>query len=349
MTSGASVASSVDDALRAEAASARRRAGWVSLAAGAAICAGKFAAAGLTGSTALFSDALESIVNVAAAGMLVAALVVAARPADHDHPYGHGKVEFFSAGVEGALIAMAALLIVWQAASSLMRGPRLAQLDVGLALSAGLAAANAALGAFLVKSGRRHGSDALVADGRHVLSDVLTTAGVIAGLGAVWITGLAMLDPLIAIAVALVILRTGWTLVRGSIGGLMDEADPALLAPICAALEREREPAWIDVHELRSFRSGSVQHTDLHLAVPRYFDADQLHAISDRLRAVVLGATGRAGDVIVHFDPCRPRQCPGCAMSDCPVRSAPFRERPPVSLERAQRPGDAVGPIGALE
>jgi cation diffusion facilitator family transporter len=299
-------------------------------------------AAGLTGSTALFSDALEAIVNVVAAGLLLVALIVAARPADRDHPYGHGKVEFFSAGVEGALIAVAALLIVADAARALVRGPELAQLDLGLALSAAVAAGNAALGTFLVRTGRRHASDALVADGRHVLADVFTTVGVIAGLAVVRITGFAALDPLIAIAVALAILRTGWKLVRSAVAGLMDEADPALLAPICAALEREREPAWIDVHELRTFRSGAVQHTDLHLAVPRYFDADRLHAISDRVKAVVLAATGRAGDVIVHFDPCRPSQCRGCAMADCPVRSARFEERRPVSLERALRRGDRV-------
>lgn len=336
MSGGAPIAVEAPGAVsHAAAASARLRAGWVSLAAGTAICAGKFAAAGLTGSTALFSDALEAIVNVVAAGLLLVALVVAARPADRDHPYGHGKVEFFSAGVEGALIAVAALLIVFEAAWSLVRGPKLAQLDLGLALSAGLAAANAALGLYLVRTGRRHGSDALVADGRHVLADVFTTVGVLVGLAAVRLTGFVALDPLIAIAVALAILRTGYRLLRGAVGGLMDEADPTLLAPICEALERRREDAWIDVHELRTFRSGSVQHTDLHLAVPRYLDADALHAVSERVRATVLGATGRAGDVFVHFDPCRPRQCPACTMPECPVRSAPFEERRPVSLERA--------------
>jgi cation diffusion facilitator family transporter len=346
MSSGTPVAAPLPGGMRgAPADAARIRAGWVSLVSGTAICAGKFAAAGLTGSTALFSDALEAIVNVAAAGLLLAALALAARPADRDHPYGHGKVEFFSAGVEGALIAVAAVLIVWEAVADLLRGPSLAQLDLGLALSAGLALANAALGAYLVRTGRRHASEALVADGRHVLADVWTTVGVILGLVAVRVTGFAALDPLIAIAVALAILRTGWRLVRGAIGGLMDEADLALLGPVCEALERRREDAWIDVHELRTFRSGAVHHTDLHLAVPRYFDADRLHGISERVRAVVLEATGRAGDVIVHFDPCRPRQCPICTMPGCPVRSAPFHARTPISLERALRRGERIAPL----
>jgi cation diffusion facilitator family transporter len=346
MSSGTPVAAPPGGGLRSERTDpARVRAGWLSLAAGTAICAGKFAAAGLTGSTALLSDALESIVNVVAAALLLTALVVAARPADRDHPYGHGKVEFFSAGVEGALIAIAAGLIVWKATADLWRGPALARLDVGLALSVLLAAANALLGGFLVRAGRRHGSDALVADGRHVLADVWTTVGVIAGLAVVRVTGVAALDPLIAIAVGLAILRTGYRLVRAAVGGLMDEADLALLGRVCEALERKREDAWIDVHELRTFRSGAVQHTDLHLAVPRYFDADRLHVVSDRVRAVVLEATGRAGDVIVHFDPCRPRQCPTCTMPGCPVRSAPFAGRTPISLERALRRGERITPL----
>lgn len=331
---------------------ARLRAGWLSLGVGGAVCAGKFVAAGLTGSTALLSDALESIVNVVAAALLLYAVYVAARPADRDHPYGHGKVEFFSAGVEGALIAVAAVTIVYQAALDLVRGPDLRRLDLGIGLSAGLALVNAALGVYLVRVGRRTGSEAVVADGRHVLTDVVTTAGVVAGLCAVHATGWPRLDPLVAVAVALSILRTGWVLLRGAVGGLMDEADVRLLAPICAALEREREDSWIDVHSLRSFRSGAVQHTDLHLAVPRYFDADRLHAMSERVTDVIVEAAGRPGDVIVHFDPCRPRQCPGCAVRGCPVRGAPFTRRAAIDLERALRGDeglDSGAPIPPLE
>jgi cation diffusion facilitator family transporter len=325
---------------------ARTRAGWVSLFTGAGLCAGKFAVAAATGSTALLSDALESVVNVVAASLLLYALVVAARPADRNHPYGHGKVEFFSAGVEGALIAVAALAILYHAALDLWRGPQLRRIDLGIAVSALLAAGNAALGVYLVRAGRRHGSAALEADGRHVLTDVITTAGVIAGLGLVWLTGFPRLDPLVAIAVALSILYTGWRLLRGAVGGLMDEADAPLLERICEALEREREDAWIDVHSLRTFRSGAVQHTDLHLAVPRYYDADRLHEISDRIRRVILGATERPGDVIVHFDPCRPRQCRGCALDPCPVRAAPCAGRAPIVTGRALR-GDEVLESGA--
>lgn len=321
---------------------ARLRAGWVSLAAGTAICVGKFAVAAATGSTAVLSDAFESIVNVFAAALLLYALLVAARPADRDHPYGHGKVEFFAAGAEGLLIGAAALYILYSAALDLWRGPQLRRLDVGIAASAALAGANAVLGRYLVRTGRRHHSAALIADGQHVLTDVVTTAGVIAGLGLVWLTGIPRIDPLVAILVALSILRTGWRLLRGAVGGLMDEADTPLLAGIAAALEGSRADAWIDVHSLRTFRSGAVQHTDFHLVVPRYFDADRLHRISERIQKVVFGASGRRGGVIVHFDPCRPRHCPGCAMPDCPVRAAPFEKREPITLERALRGDEAL-------
>jgi len=322
--------------------SARLRAGGLALVGGTAICAGKFAVAGATGSTAVYSDALESIVNIAAAALLLFALVVAARPADRDHPYGHGKVEFFSAGVEGALIAMAAVLILFEAISELVRGPEIRRLDVAIVGSAILAAGNGLLGTYLVHTGRKNGSDALVADGRHVIADVVTTGGVIVGLGLVAWTGFAPLDPLMAIAVALWILRTGYSLLRSAVGGLMDEADESQLVPICTGLEAHRAPEWIDVHSLRSFRSGAVQHIDLHLAVPRYLDADRLHEIDDEVEAAVRAATDHVGGVIVHFDPCRPRMCSSCAVDPCPIRKEPFVRQEPIRVELARREDEVL-------
>jgi cation diffusion facilitator family transporter len=318
-------------------AAVRIRAGWLSLAIGTAIFGGKLAAFALTGSSAVLSDAMESVVNVVAAVLLLYSLIVAARPADRDHPYGHGKVEFFSAGVEGALIAVAALAILVQAVRELVRGPELRNLDLGLLLLTGLTLANGALGAYLIRVGRRNHSMALEADGRHLWTDVVTSVGVLAGLGAVRLTGLVVLDPLVAIAVALNILREGVRLVRRAVGGLMDEADVAMLERLVEALARVRPPWWIDAHGLRAWRSGAVHHVDLHLCVPRYFDADRLHEIDDEIHRTALGALGAVGDVLVHFDPCRPRQCPICAMPDCPVRSAPPGTRPALTLARATR------------
>jgi cation diffusion facilitator family transporter len=316
---------------------ARIRAGRIALAVGGAIFAGKLAAYLLTGSAALLSDALESIVNVVAAALLLYSLTVAARPADRSHPYGHGKVEFFSAGVEGTLIAVASTLILIEAGRALWFGPNLRRVDLGLLLFAGLTAMNAALGAYLLRIGRRTQSLALQADGQHVLTDVATSLGIMVGLLAVQLTGWTPLDPLIAIAVALNILRTGWSLLRAAVGGLMDEADDELLRTMAQALEEKRRPWMVDVHSLRAWRSGAFQHVDLHVTVPRYYDAEQLHHIDDEITDQLLAAAGRAGDVIVHFDPCRPRECPGCGVADCPVRAAPFLRREALTLERATR------------
>ncbi|MEN8181749.1 MAG: cation diffusion facilitator family transporter [Myxococcota bacterium] len=316
---------------------ARLRAGGLALGVGFLVFLGKLAVYTATGSTAVLSDALESVVNVVAAALLLYSLIVAARPADRDHPYGHGKVEFFSSGVEGALIAVAALLILVEAGRALLLGPEVRNLDTGVVALAGITLVNGALGMVLIRTGRRAHSVALVADGQHVLTDVWTSVGVLAGLLAVRLTGWTPLDPLMAIAVAINILRMGWKLVRAAIGGLMDEADQDLLSRVASILEVRREPWWIDVHGLRTFGSGALRHTDLHLAVPRFFDAERLHAIHDEVRRVVNEATGMPGDVIVHFDPCRPRQCPSCTLSECPVRAGPFVARAPITWEAAVR------------
>jgi len=323
---------------------ARMRAGVLALVVGTAIFGGKFLAWWLTGSAAVLSDALESIINVVAAGGLIYSLVVAARPADETHPYGHGKVEFFSAGVEGACITGASLAILWASESALMRGPHVENIDIGVLVLVATSLLNAALGWYLVRVGRRCHSLALIADGRHVLTDVTTSAGVVAGLVAVRLTGLDVLDPLVAIGVAINILVTGWRLVREAVGGLMDEADLPHLDLMIVALEAERATEWIDVHTLRGWRSGRVQHVDLHLTVPRYLDVERAHVFDEQIGRMVSRATGLPTETIVHFDPCRPRHCPDCRVVPCPVRSAAFEAREPLTLQHAVRPG-----MGKLE
>lgn len=320
----------------------RLRAGRLALLGGIAVLVAKLAAWRLTGSTAVFSDALESFVNVAAGALLLYSLYLSSQPADRNHPYGHGKVEFFSAGVEGTLIAVAAVLIAIEAVRQMIRGVELRSLDLGVILVTAATAANAAIGLHLIRVGRRVHSLALVADGRHLLTDVATSVGVIIGLALVWVTGLSILDPIVALIVAVQILRTGWQLSREAIGGLMDEANPAALEEMVKALELRREPSWIDTHSLRSWRSGAVEHVDLHMVVPRYFDADRLHDIDDQVEKALLAATRRPGEVITHFDPCRPRHCAGCSMEPCGVRSAPFAALRPLTLDRATRSDEAL-------
>lgn len=321
---------------------ARLRAGSLALGGAIVVLCVKLAAWQLTGSSAVMSDALESFVNVAAGAILLFSLYLSAQPADRNHPYGHGKVEFFSAGVEGTLIALAALLIAVSAVRQLFHGVELRSIDLGLALVTVATLGNAALGWHLMRVGRRVQSLALVADGRHLLTDVVTSVGVIIGLALVWITGVSILDPIVALLVAAQILRTGWQLAREAIGGLMDEADPSSLAEMVNALEAHREPWWIDAHSLRSWRSGAAMHADLHMVVPRYFDADRLHEIDEHVENALLSATRRPGEVIAHFDPCRPRHCPGCSMQACAVRAAPFAQLRPFTLDRATRSDETL-------
>ncbi len=217
--------------------SLRLRAGAISLGAAVLIFAAKFAGYRLTRSTAILSDALESIVNIIAALFTLASLRFASRPADENHPYGHGKVEFLSSGFEGGLIAFAALLIVYEAVDALWFGRELLAIDVGLALVIVAGIANALLGYFLVRTGRRTHSPAIEADGQHVLSDFWTSAGVVVGLGLVAATGWQPFDPLVAIALGANLAIVGVRLLRRAVGGLLDESDPGLLAKLASVIQ----------------------------------------------------------------------------------------------------------------
>jgi cation diffusion facilitator family transporter len=310
----------------------RRRAATISLYGGVVVLVGKAAAYSLTGSTAVLSDALESVVNVVAAAFLLYSIRLASTPADRNHPYGHGKIEFFSAGVEGTLIAFAAGLILFEAIGDIWRGPELHRLNEGMLVLAFFGAINAGIGLHLVRVGNRLGSLALRADGMHLLTDVITTLGVLIGLLAVKLTGWSYLDPIAAVIVALNILRVGWQLAREAVSGLMDEADEALLEQISVSLESQRKPWSIDIHTLRTWRSGATHHVDLHMTVPRYYDAERLHEVDEVLGVDLFEHSQLRGDMIVHFDPCRPRHCTSCAMEDCPVRSHAFEERAPYSV-----------------
>ncbi len=316
---------------------ARLAAGRLSLIVGVLVFASKVTAWIVTGSVAVFSDAMESIVNVVAALLLVWSLRLAAQPADHDHPYGHGKAEFLSAGVEGALIIVAAVLIAVQALRDLIVGAVPHHLDTGIALLAGAALVNGGLALHLIRVGRRTHSLALVADGRHILTDVWTSGGVLVGLVAVQLTGKSWLDPAVALAVAANIVREGRRLVQHAVGGLMDEADLALLDRLVEGLETERPPEWIDVHGLRAWRSGAELHADLHLVVPRYLDAERLHHVAESIEARLQSQTEVPTEAVVHFDPCRPHECVHCEMPSCPVRSAAFETRRPLTRRRATR------------
>ena len=316
----------------------RLRAGLISLGVSVVLLGSKYAAYRLTGSTAILSDALESIVNVVAALFALGGLVFAGRPADRNHPYGHGKVEFFSAAFEGGLIAFAAVLIMYEVAQSLIRGPEVQQFGAGLAIVMAAGLVNLALGLFLVRTGRRARSLTLVADGQHVLSDFWTSLGVVVGLFLVRLTGLGWLDPLVAALVALNLMWTGARLVRHAAGGLLDEEDTGLLGRLREVLDRRLGGGVIRVHHLRAIRSGRFHHVEAHLVVPEFWSVDRAHDLSERVAAEVIEELGVDGELVFHTDPCHRVYCAMCDLDDCAVRREAFRGRPGLTLDEAVQP-----------
>jgi cation diffusion facilitator family transporter len=293
-----------------------------SLLVGALLLATKFYAWRLTGSASILSDALESIINVVASGFAIYSVIMAGKPPDEDHPYGHGKIEFFSAGFEGSLIMVAALGIVWAALPKILSPTEIPALDLGLALMAGTSAVNLGLGLFLIRLGKKTKSLTLVADGKHVLTDVYTSLGVILGLLVVRMTGQLWLDGLTALLVAANILFTGWRLMRHAFAGLMDESDPELLDEICELLEKNRPPQWIDVHRLRAWRSGAYVHTDFHLILPHDITLVEAHDQVKHIEALLEERFDNLIDVLIHVDPCREDECCGCEKDPCQNRGA---------------------------
>jgi len=317
---------------------ARLRAVVISLAVSVILLAAKYQAYRLTGSTAILSDALESIVNVVAAVFGLGGIIFAGRPADRNHPYGHGKVEFFSAAFEGGLIAFAAVLIVYEVILSLLRGPEVKALDVGVSIVLGAGLVNLLLGWYLVRTGRKYESLTLVADGRHVLADFYTSAGIVVGLLLVRFTGITWLDPVVAAVVAMNLLWTGFRLVRQAAGGLLDEEDTALLGRLLEVLQPHLSQGVIRVHHLRAIRAGRFHHVDAHLVVPEFWSVERSHELAEDLGERVVKELGVEGEMTLHTDPCHRIYCRMCDLDDCPVRREPFTGRPRLTLEEAVQP-----------
>ena len=256
----------------------------------------------ITGSVALLADALESVVNVAAAAAALIAVTYSARPADANHPYGHAKAEYFSAVLEGALIIVAALLILNEAWQALLHPRPPAQAGLGLAISAFASLANGIWAALLMRRGRALRSPALVADARHLWSDVVTSVGVILGVGLVVLTGMLWLDPAVAALTAVNILVSGWRLVRESIGGLMDEAVPPSTMDRIRAIVAEQAAGAIEAHDLRSRHAGRFTFLEFHLVVPGGMTVRESHDICDRIEAA-LKAELHTAVITIHVEP----------------------------------------------
>ena len=276
---------------------------WLSIAAALATIALKTLAWWLTGSVGLLSDALESLVNLAAALLALSMLRLAAAPPDAEHPHGFSKAEYFSAGIEGALIVLAAAGIVWLALPRLIAPQPLDMPLAGLALTIVASAINFAVAVLLLRAGREHHSITLEADGRHLMTDVLTSAGVIVGVALVFATGWLRLDPLVAFAVALYILWTGFGLVRRSVRGLLDPAIPLEDQRAVTELFAEYSHRYgVSFHALRTRQAGARRFMSFHLLVPDAWSVARAHQLSEELEARIRAAVPNAG-VLTHIEP----------------------------------------------
>ncbi len=293
----------------------------------------KFIAYYITASSAILSDALESIINVVAAAFALGSVILSAKPPDSSHPYGHGKIEYFSAGFEGAMIILAAVSIFHQGLQKIVNPQELPRLDIGIGLLVIVSAMNAALGYSLIRIGGKIRSDAVFAHGKHIITDVYTSAGVILGLLIVMITGQWFIDGLIACLVGANIIISGLFLVKRAFSGLMHESDRLLLEEICDVLTRHRKDLWIDIHQLRAWRSGQRVFIDFHLILPRDVTLEKAHGEVKELETFFKRKFGEETEIFVHLDPCEDPECVVCSNDPCGLRKDRTNHRNLWSLD----------------
>jgi cation diffusion facilitator family transporter len=280
-----------------------RRAIYLSFVIGVLMLGIKVGAYWLTKSSAVLSDAAESVVHVVAVAFVVFSLRLSQKPPDDTHPYGHAKISFFSAGFEGALIALAAIFIIYDSITRWMGGMEAENLGAGTGLVALAMVINAALGFYLLKLGKKHDSLILRANGHHVLTDVWTSVGVLVGLGLVMLTGWHPFDPICAILLALNIMWSAVSLIRESVGGLMDRADPAVTARVEARLGQEMEKYGISYHRLRHRDLGSGHWVDLHLVFDDEESVKDAHEVATKIEAALRDELGETTVVTTHLEP----------------------------------------------
>lgn len=297
------------------------------------LLAAKFIAYYLTNSVSILTDALESIVNVAAGFIGLYSLYIAAKPKDIDHPYGHGKAEFISAAIEGTLITSAGAIIIYKAIRSFITPVELQKLDYGIYLVAAAAIINFIIGLITERKGKRTNSLALIASGKHLKSDSYSTLGIIVGLILIYFTKFKWIDPAVAIIFGILIIYTGYKILRRSIAGIMDEADIELLKKIVDLLNKNKKENWVDLHNLRVIKYGSILHVDCHLTVPWYLNVIEAHAEVDALSSLVRQEFGESVELFVHVDGCLPFSCKVCNKQNCNVRKHNFEKRIDWTLE----------------
>jgi cation diffusion facilitator family transporter len=291
----------------------------------------------LTHSVSILTDALESIVNVIAGFVGLYSLYIAAKPRDTDHPYGHGKIEFLSAALEGSLILIAGTLIIYKAIQNLFNPYELHQLDIGILLITFSGIVNYIMGSYCERIGKKHNSLALIASGKHLQTDTYSTIGIIIGLVILYITNIQWIDSVVAILFSVIILYTGYKIIRTAIAGIMDETDMLLVEQVVKKVNEHRRIHWIDLHNLRIIKYGSVLHIDCHLTVPWYLNVREAHDEIEALAKPIRDSFGKSLEIFVHTDACLDFSCAICEKKECPVRKHSFVKRIEWTAENVVR------------
>jgi cation diffusion facilitator family transporter len=293
----------------------------------------KIAAWYLTNSVAILTDALEYTINVISGLVGLYSLYLSAQPRDQNHPYGHGKVEFLSAAVEGTLMIVSSFLIIYEAINNLKHPHEISKLDYGIYLVAATAIINYFVGYYAVNKGKKNNSLALIATGKHMQSDTYATIGIIVGLILIFFLKLTWIDSVVAFVFALIIIVSGYKILRSSIAGIMDEADDDLLEEVIALFQQSRRENWVDLHNLRIIKYGGTLHLDCHLTVPWYLNIHEAHREIDELSKLVKDNFGESIELFVHTDGCLDFSCAICTKQDCTVRKHAFVKKVDWTVE----------------
>lgn len=283
---------------------------------------GKILAWYLTNSVTVLTDALEGIVNVVAGFLGLFSITLAAKPRDPNHPYGHGKAEFLSSAVEGTLITLAGLFIIYESIERLLVPHELEKLDIGLMIVAASGTTNYVVGRIAAKQGEKQKSMVLVSAGKHLITDGYSTIAIVIGLGLLIVTQnkYLWLDSAVAMCFASIIVITGIRVIRRSISGIMDETDMTLLHKVIDVLQNNRVAQWIDVHHLRVIHHSGTMHVDAHLNLPRYYKVSEADVEIEQLDKLIKTHFGEQVEVFIQVEGCQTTQCHICQVANCPVR-----------------------------
>jgi cation diffusion facilitator family transporter len=293
----------------------------------------KFTAFFITHSNAILTDALESIVNVITGAFTLYSLYYSSQPKDSDHPYGHGKIEYLSSGLEGSLICISGIAILIKSIYGFFYPVDLHAIDIGLYLTVIAGIGNGLMGLYLSNKGKSHRSAAMTAEGKHLLSDTISSCAIVLGLIIIYFTKIYWLDSVIALLAGMYILYVGYKLLKESVTSLLDEADVEKLNVVIAILNKSRREKWIDMHNLRVLKYGSHLHIDAHITLPWYDTLEDAHTEVSLVENLIKKQLGDELEFFIHADPCLPTSCPICVVENCPVRKARFVKRLDWTLE----------------